>query len=293
MHKLPPLNAVRAFSVAARCGSFALAGLELGVTPAAVSQQVRKLEAFLGKQLFERQGNRISLTEAGEAFYPPLEALMGRLALLSDDVRNPGGRASLTVSVSPSLAEHWLYPRLNGFDLSGVDLRAELDPVDFVGAGIDLRITYGIDQYPEHASAPLFADRIVPVCAPGFLAPDRRLEDLPDRWLIHTDWGPIWRDDPSWRAWFAKIGLSRDATPISGLRSHLTGHAMALAAAGLGVALVPMELARVSVDLGRLQLAHPVSLAMDGVYCAIWPHGRSNSRRLRELRRHLGILFPE
>ncbi len=289
MQKLPPLNAVRAFSVAARCGSFALAGQEMGVTPAAVSQHVRNLETFLGKQLFERHGNRIALTEAGESFYPPLEALMGRLAQLSDEVRSPGGRASLTLSVSPSLAELWLYPRLHGFDMAGIDLRAELDPVDFVGGGIDLRITYGINQYPEHASAPLYADRVVPVCAPGFLTAERRIADLPDRWLIHTDWGPEWRDDPSWRAWFAQIGITRDAAPITGVRSHLTGHAIALAAAGLGIALVPMELTRPSVEQGRLIIPHPMSLAMDGVYGAIWPHARSNLRRLRDLLRHLGV----
>mgnify|MGYP005824290393 CR=1 FL=1 len=145
------------------------------------------------------------------------------------------------------------------------------------------------DQYPEHASAVLFADRVVPICAPGFLTAERRIADLADRWLIHTDWGPAWRDDPSWRAWFAQIGVAREAAPNTGVRAHLTGHAVALAAGGVGVALAPMELVRPLVEQGRLIVPHPASLAMEGVYGAIWPHARSNLRRLRDLLGHLGI----
>src|SRR6185436_12553167 len=66
---LPPLNALRAFEAAARTGSYVAAAEELGVSPAAVSQQVRNLEDFLGKQLFMRFNNRVSLTDAGQAIF--------------------------------------------------------------------------------------------------------------------------------------------------------------------------------------------------------------------------------
>ncbi len=61
MERLPPLNAIKAFEVAARTGNFTLAATELGVSSAAVSQQVRNLETWFGKQLFVRSGNRIAL----------------------------------------------------------------------------------------------------------------------------------------------------------------------------------------------------------------------------------------
>jgi LysR family transcriptional regulator, glycine cleavage system transcriptional activator len=285
----PPLNATRAFVVAARCGGFAAAATELGVTSAAVSQHVRNLEAFLGKSLFQRSGNRIALTEAGHAYYPQLEALFGEFLRLTNDVRTRSGKARLVISVSPSLGELWLYDRLAGFDLGGVDLRSELDPVDFATQGIDLRVTYGIDQYPEHASAPIFADRILAVCSPDFLTPDRRFPEIADRWLIHTDWGPTWLDVPSWRAWFGMAGLPRDASPLAGLRTHLTGHAIAAAASGLGVALVPSVLARRDIARGSLIVAHPLEMMMDGLYGAIWPHARSRSTALAALLVHLGI----
>ena len=66
---LPPLNALRAFEAAARGGSYVAAAEELGVSPAAVSQQVRHLEQFLGKQLFMRFNNRVVLTDAGRSIH--------------------------------------------------------------------------------------------------------------------------------------------------------------------------------------------------------------------------------
>jgi LysR family transcriptional regulator, glycine cleavage system transcriptional activator len=289
MRAFPPLNATRAFAVAARCGSFAVAAAELGVTAAAVSRHVRNLEVHLAKQLFQRHGNRVALTEAGQSLYPRLEALLGGLVDLTDEVRTRSGRARLTVSASPSLAEYWLYPRLQGFDLSGVDIRAELDPVDFAANRIDLRLTYGMDHYPEHARARLHADRVVPVSAPGFCTAERVFPQIADRWLIHTDWGPAWMDTPSWRAWFTAAGFPREAAPSSGLRTHLTSHALAAALNGLGVALAPSRLAEAEIARGRLEIASPVDLAMDGVYSAIWPHSRSGSRSLTDLLLHLGI----
>ncbi|TGT34904.1 LysR family transcriptional regulator, partial [Mesorhizobium sp. M8A.F.Ca.ET.167.01.1.1] len=80
MEKLPPLNAVRAFEVAARAGSFTLAATELGVSSAAVSQQIRNLEDWFGKQLFVRNGNRIALTDAGHAIYPQTARALGEIA---------------------------------------------------------------------------------------------------------------------------------------------------------------------------------------------------------------------
>ena len=288
------LNAARAFAIAARHGGFASAARELGVTAAAVSQHVRNLETYLGKTLFERVGNRIVLTEAGQALYPRLEAALGDLGGALEETRNSLGLRRFVLSASPSLAEHWVLPRLRGLDLSGIDLRSELDPVDFSGNRIDLRLTYGLDQYPEHACAPIYADRIVAVCAPGLLDDGQTLADVPDGLLIHTVWGPSWTDVPSWRAWFAQADIARDALPATGLSLHLTSHAIAAAEAGLGVALAPQELVRRNLASGRLVVVRPdVTLTMDGVYGAIWSHAKSGSRQLRTILRHLGIAGPQ
>ncbi|RUY79447.1 LysR family transcriptional regulator, partial [Mesorhizobium sp. M7A.F.Ca.CA.001.10.2.1] len=82
MERLPPLNAIKAFEVAARAGSFTLAASELGVSSAAVSQQIRNLENWFGKQLFVRTGNRIALTDAGHAIYPQTAKALGHIAAI-------------------------------------------------------------------------------------------------------------------------------------------------------------------------------------------------------------------
>lgn len=152
MDKLPPLNAMRTFEVAARAGSFTLAASELGVSSAAVSQQIRNLEDWFGKQLFMRNGNRIALTDAGHAIYPQTAHALGEIAAVGRRMLEGGLRTRLVVSVPFSLAELWLAPRLgvllDGFPRMAIDVRVEDDPVDVVRQNIDLRISYGDYHYP-------------------------------------------------------------------------------------------------------------------------------------------------
>jgi DNA-binding transcriptional LysR family regulator len=112
LKNLPPLNALRAFEVAARTGSFVQAGVELGVTAAAVSLQVKTLEEHLDKRLFQREGNRIVLTDAGRELYPRLGQALSEIAELAADLRGGQDRKRLVVSVLPSLADLWLVPKL-------------------------------------------------------------------------------------------------------------------------------------------------------------------------------------
>ena len=127
MERLPPLNAVRVFEVAARAGSFTLAANELGVSSAAVSQQIRNLEDWFGKQLFVRNGNRITLTDAGHAIYPQTARALGEIAAIGRRMLEGALRTRLVVSVPFSLAELWLAPRLavllDGFPQMAIDVR--------------------------------------------------------------------------------------------------------------------------------------------------------------------------
>ncbi|MEM7215736.1 MAG: LysR family transcriptional regulator [Pseudomonadota bacterium] len=104
-----PLNAMRAFEAAARTGSFTAAGRELGVSSPAISQQVKHLEDLWNQALFIRQGNRLSLTDAGQAAYPQLAQAMGNLTALSDKMQsNEPRKTRLVLSAPHSVAETWL-----------------------------------------------------------------------------------------------------------------------------------------------------------------------------------------
>ncbi|MCX7302397.1 MAG: LysR substrate-binding domain-containing protein [Rhodobacterales bacterium] len=282
---LPPLNALRAFEVAARCGSFVMAAAELGVTAAAVSQQVKSLETRLGKRLFERQGNRIVMTDAGRALYPRLESAFADLAAATDDLTDAPVRHRLVISVLPALAEHWLIPRLKGLTLDpAIEIRMEEDPVNLVRDGIDLRLTYGAHFYPDHKIEVLFRDEVTAVAAPSFPGRETRLSDQPDSAFVHTGWGPSFGTQPGWSQWFA--GRDPDAT-WGGLTVHHVGLALAAARAGLGVALVPERLAASDLAQGRLFRLEDRSLPLRWDFVLVHSHALRRRPALQRLITHL------
>ncbi|MCB8882851.1 LysR family transcriptional regulator [Acidisoma cellulosilytica] len=293
--RLPPLNAIKAFEVAAREGSFALAAVELGVSPAAVSQQIRNLEDFFGKQLFARTGNRVTLTDAGRAIYPETTRALRDLAAMTTRLLEGEQRTRLVVSVPFSLAEFWLAPKLamlvQDFPHLAMDVRVEDDPIDLLRQNIDLRISYGDYHYPAMTAIPLIQDEVLPVCAPSFWHQHRRdafgIEDIHDGMLIHTNWGPSFASHPTWADWFAKAGSARRPDASLGRRVGLSSLALSSARLGLGVALGQKALAWADLEAGRLIALSPTALRLGHPYCAFTP----GAGRLRpEVRALLALL---
>lgn len=275
---LPPLTALRAFETAARHGSFTRAGAELGVTAAAVSLQVRALEVHFDKELFLRQGNRLTLTDAGRAVQARVDLAFAELSGLAGDLGQDAGPARLIVSCLPSLADHWLVPRLAGFDrLAELDLRVEEDPVDLSGGTV--RLTYGAHFYPDHRVETLFTDEIIAVAAPG---DDRGLRRDS---LVHTDWGPSHAAAPAWSRWYQAAGLA--APPAQGLRLGQTALALAAARAGLGAALVPAHLAAADMRAGLIVRLPGPTLPLPWPYVMIWKPTTRRARLTAALLDHL------
>src|SRR3979490_3431821 len=106
--QLPPLNALRAFEAAARSESFTRAAEELFVTQAAVSQQVKALEATLGLKLFNREKQRLVMTEAGREYLAVVRDALDRIAVGTERLRQRPDPGGLTVSTSPDFAAKWL-----------------------------------------------------------------------------------------------------------------------------------------------------------------------------------------
>ncbi|RWC89536.1 MAG: LysR family transcriptional regulator [Mesorhizobium sp.] len=284
MDRLPPLNAIKAFEVAARAGSFTLAASELGVSSAAVSQQIRNLETWFGKQLFVRTGNRIALTDAGHAIYPQTARALGDIAAIGQRMLEGGLRTRLVVSVPFSLAELWLAPRLavllDAFPHMAIDVRAEDDPIDLMRQNVDLRISYGDYHYPGLRMVGLVHDDVLPVCAPDFWQRygngDTGLIDLHESLFIHTNWGPNYASHPSWADWFAACGGNRSPDPSQGRRVGLSSLAIASARLGLGIALGQRVMAQVDLDAGRLIALSSVSVRLGHPYCAFMPPAKAD-----------------
>ncbi|UWQ30195.1 LysR substrate-binding domain-containing protein [Leisingera sp. M523] len=257
---LPPLNALKAFEAAVRLGGFTPAASELGVSPAAVSMQVKNAEAFLGKTLFHRLNNRLLLTDAGRTYYPAISEALTAISTATENLIETEARSGLAVSTIQSLAENWVAPAISrfreAFPGTGIELRIEADPVDLLNTRTDLRVTYESNLYPQHTQLPLFKDVAHPFCTQAFYdshVAGSGIAAVPDALLIHTDWGEQYASHPTWANWFRAAGLARNPNMRKGLRVGGAAVALELARQGAGIALVPKMLA---------EAKHPASLGV-------------------------------
>src|SRR5881227_2888342 len=150
--QLPPLNALRAFEAAARSESFTRAAEELCVTQGAVSHQVKALEATLGIKLFNREHQRLVITDAGRDYLNVVRDAFDRIAVGTEQLLQRQNSGVLTVSTSPDFAAKWLVHRLGHFVEAHpeIDLRvsASLHHVDFAREEVDIAVRHGEGNWP-------------------------------------------------------------------------------------------------------------------------------------------------
>lgn len=289
--RLPPLNAIRAFEASARNGGFVAAAAELGVTPAAVSLQIRKLEDFYEAALFDRLASGVELTEIGAAIFADCSVALATLESTADLLASREARSRIVVSCINSLAHRWLTQFLAELALripdNWIEVRAEPDPVDFENRGVDLRITYGEHLYPHHDTQPLFTDRLVPLCTPEFADRAGILGQTPaalqDEQLIETWWSPSFWAYPTWSDWFALAGHPRTARNGVGPAANMPALAIDMALSGLGIALGQMSLAAEEMKAGRLIAPFDIRLGMPNPYSIITPRSARRKKRLAGL----------
>jgi LysR family glycine cleavage system transcriptional activator len=282
--KLPPLNALKAFEASARLGSFVLAAAELNVTPSAVSQHIRKLEDFYGRQLFIRHNNQLLLTDIARTVHAASSQMMDGLAQLTEQLLGGPVRSNLIVSVLPSIGVRWLNRHLSGFldahPEVRLDLRLEEDPVDFFRNRIDVRICYGEHLYPEFVTVPFKRDRVTAMCQPDLLAQGRVHPATPDALhdddLIHVAWRAGFSSYPAWSAWFASQGLTRHPRLELGHTTDTSSVAIDLACSGRGVVLGQEMLAETELAGGDLVVPIPHWMPLQYDYCVV--HAESNKR---------------
>lgn len=287
--KLPPLNAIKSFEASARLGGFSQAARELGVTPGAVSQQVKILEDFFAKQLFLRRNNQLQLTDAGLAVYADSAQVIERLSEMTRRLLEGKVRSRFVISTLASVSVRWLSRRLPEFLAAEPEVRCEIrvedDPVDFVKHHIDLRICYGEHLYPEMVTRPLLRDVATPLCSPGFLArlpgPLDQPGKIQDSDLIHIDWGGSFASYPTWTEWFRAAGADRIPRVELGHMTGMSSLAIDFAVAGSGIALGQRMLARDELASGRLVAPFEEVVALGHDYCAVHPHSRTGKRAVK------------
>jgi LysR family transcriptional regulator, glycine cleavage system transcriptional activator len=277
LRKLPPLAALRAFEAAARHLSFKDAAAEIGVTPSAISHQVRLLEDTCGHKLFRRQPRPIALTPEGRRLFPVLRGGFDTFAAAMADLDGEQESGPLRVTCPGAFAHYWLIPRLPDWRAAqpGVDLEViGSDAVaDLHGDAADVAIRYARSPPADMVARELFRDRYVPVCRPDLLGPDplpetRRLLDLP---LIHFDWFKPDVDTPNWENWWT-VATTHEPDlpplPAPSLRFREEMHAIEAVLAGQGAAICSDIVLGDALRDGRLCRAHDLVLPGYGFYLA-------------------------
>ena len=232
-----PLNALRAFEASARHLSFTRAGIELRVTQAAVSQQVRSLEQRMGVQLFRRLPRGLKITAEGEALLPVVGDAFDRLATTLDRVGSGKVRELLVVGAVGTFAVGWLLPRLEDFRRAHpfVELRLSTNNnrVDMAAEGLDFSIRFGNGAWHGLDATELFEAPLTPLCTPELAAKLHAPEDLIELTLLRS-----YRMD-EWGRWFAAAGAEVPSNIASAIVFDSSLAMMEAAEQGVGVALAP------------------------------------------------------
>ncbi|MFK7893309.1 MAG: transcriptional regulator GcvA [Granulosicoccus sp.] len=278
-----PLNALRAFEVAARHMSFTKAAEELHVTPAAISQQIKTLEAYIGMPLFHRYSNGLSLTKAAEAALPALQEGFSGVAQGMQHLRKVSSPNRLDVWVAPSFAIKWLMPRLNRFTDAHPEIDLRLNASDelmdtdsttisdfskhFRQQGIDVAVRFGDGHYPGCQVEMLMSATVAPMCSPSLLKDRFRPLRNPDDLLSHSllyDETP-YEGRPDWKDWLELAGV-KDANRASGLHFNHVSLALQAACDGQGVVLSIEQLAQIDIDQGRLVVPFDLRIELEPAY---------------------------
>ena len=291
MHRrLPPLNALRAFEAAARHLSFTKAAGELNVTPAAISHQVKSLEAVLGVTLFRRLTRGLALTDRGRAYLPDLTSALDAMAAATARLLGDEMSGTITVSCLPSFAMRWLVPRLSAFRDAypslDVSVHAAWDLVDFRRDDVDAAIRYGRGDYPGLHSELLLTETIFPVSSPKLLGgphPLRSPADLRHHTLLHDTMVTTQERWYTWAPWVEWLDLA-DIDLGRGPRFSDSNMLLQAAIDGQGVALGRSGIVAEELADGRLVRPFEIERPADYAYHFVCPLDAVGRPRIRAFR---------
>lgn len=284
--KFPPLYALLCFEAAGRHASMKNAAAELFVTPAAISQQIAKLEKALGKSLFIRNTKRLELTAEGKIYLRAIRPALGQIADATQRLMSDNGPNTITVSCTSGFAMQWLLPRLPAFQALCPEAEVLISTtnrlVDLLGDGVDFAVRHGLGRYPGLEVETLINDRLQPVCSPALL-PDAELLsspiDLRHFTLLHDEH----RED--WALWFRAVGIDDVEQALNrGLVFVDSNGVVEAALAGMGIALVRRSLVRDELASGRLVVPFRVTIETPIAYYLVYDETAILPRASRQFR---------
>ena len=275
MRRLPPLNALRVFEVAARTSSYAQAATELGLTHGAVSRQIAILESWLGQRLFVRIGRRMVVTPAAQAFAAEVSLSFDRVNAAADACGRPAARRVLRVSAPATFAMRWLIPRLDRFHARHREVEVAVATTttlhDALRGGFDIAVRRDLPQaagqvWGQYRATAFLGEADMLVASPALLAhhPIRTQDDIAGHTLLATETRP-----GDWTDWAAAAGLPH---PLG--RRRVFDHyfvTLQAIADGLGIGIGPVPVLDGELTAGRLVAPFPDIVVKRTGYVALIP----------------------
>lgn len=291
--QLPSLIGLRAFEAAARHLSFSKAAEELNVTPAAVGHQIRALESYFGRSLFERSTRKVKPTAIAVWALPVLTQGFDYIEEAAARLRESNPAGLLNLAVESTFAAKWLLGRLHRFGENHpeweVRLNASQSLADLNRFDVDMAIRYGGGRYLGMVAEKLFDEEVFPVCSPRLLRGKHALrtpEDLKWHTLLHEEWVVQGEDAwPDWRTWLKAAGvLGVDAG--RGPRFNDSSLTIQAAINGNGVMLAGSVLVRDDLAAGRLvrPFGPGVATQADLAYYVVYPEGTEQQPKIKAFR---------
>lgn len=287
------LDGVEAFLSVAQHRSFRRAAAELGVTPSAISQAVRALEARVGAALFIRTTRSVGLTEAGERFFararPAFEELVAASGAARELGQRPAGLLRLTVprSVVPILLEPLIASFCQAYPDIEVELAASEELVDLAAGGFDAGIRMGQFITPDMIAVRLTKPLpLIVVGSPAYLARAGRPEH-PDDLRAHACLR-LRRSNGALASWLLTDNGRSVEIAVSGpFIAYDFPTMLGAATEGVGLAQVPAPLATGAIAAGRLvRVLEQFSQMTPGVFL-YYPGHRQIMPKLRAFIDHV------
>jgi len=278
--RLPSASALRVFDAAARRGSFKAAAEELGVSPTAVSHQIRSLEEQLSLALFLRKTRKVELTDAGSILAAATSVAFQQISSALEDLAL--SERTLTVSTTPAFAALWLVPRLADFEARHPDINVYVETSRAIvdlnrDRRIDLAIRYGGGDYPGFAVTPVAKETLAAFGSPEYI---RGLKRFSNAALISTRWVSKTLPAITWNDW-ANTAAEPAPTP-SQRQFDQEQEVIQAGLAGQGLILMSTLLVGDMVDRGWLAPYRPEA-AIDGFcYTAVTTKAHKNVGKVRQ-----------
>ena len=280
-HRDLPLNQLRTFSIAARHSTLTAAARYMGISQVAVSRQIKALEDFLGVRLFERGPRSVRLTDAGRLFGHEIAEAFDKLDDATHRFLSEESADTINLRIYPTLAHHWLLPRLSGFVESHPECRICLDttvkPLDFRNTELDVAIQLGNGDWSNARALKLFDEVIDVVCSPDYAA--RLQESVARRNLAGADMLYARYRRRVWDVWAERAGVSIDRN--RGLEFDSSLLAYNAAERGYGLAIGQMDLLENELAEGRLVRPFNSPVDTGSAFYVIWPTMKSLPAHVR------------